>query len=70
MKKIINAFKYYLNVCIILVGQLFLLLYVLIVAVLPYKCPRCKVRLVFAFEKGAYPNIKKCPHCGEGNFEM
>jgi hypothetical protein len=37
---------------------------------LPVKCPRCNIRLALDFEKGTYPGIKKCPHCGERNLEM
>lgn len=70
MRKVKNAMRAFLSLCIILIGQLFLFLYVLMVATLPFKCARCKEKMVLFFEKGAYPNIKKCPHCGEGNFEM
>lgn len=68
--KIKTAIRVFLNLCIIAMGQVFLFAFVVITAILPVKCPRCNIRLALDFEKGTYPGIKKCPHCGERNLEM
>jgi hypothetical protein len=69
-KKIKKATVSFLNLCIILIGQMFLFGLVVIAAILPIRCSRCKVKLVLDFGKGFYPGIKKCPCCGERTFEM
>jgi len=62
--------KIFLNLCIILAGQLFLFLFAVISAILPRKCPKCKVWMVVTISKHDYPSTKKCPNCGARNFEM
>jgi hypothetical protein len=67
MKKVKNAIRVFLNFCIIVTGQIFLLIFVLIQAIYPYKCRKCNVRMVLTLSRWNYPNIKRCPNCG-GDF--